>query len=294
MNPMRPWFALLGLVTLCGGCSALPFRFPWQATDIPKRPVSSQLLDQIRLEDPLVGDETASSQGAPAIIELPDSPLKSVGPGTLARCAKRLGLPPEQASLADPSNFGERESRDGWGRSLKSSPQVIVLHETVISGPQTVALFQTHHPEDDQQASYHLLIDRDGSRLRIVPDEKRAYGSGMSAFGDATQRTKPTSVGSINNIALHVSLVSPADGRDDRDGHSGYTEAQYKTLAGQLLLWQAAFGIPMTRVTTHAAVDRSHSRYDPRSFRWDRFDPHYRSASAVCGFSQFDNQQAGL
>ena len=73
------------------------------------------------------------------------------------------------------------------------------------------------------------LVDRDGSRLRIVPDENRAFGSGMSAFGDVTQRTKPTSVGSINNIALHVSLVSPADGRDDRDGHSGYTNAQYKT-----------------------------------------------------------------
>jgi hypothetical protein len=41
-------------------------------------------------------------------------------------------------------------------------------------------------------------------------------------------------------------------------------------------------------------VDRSHSRYDPRSFRWDRFDLHYQEAAARCGWQRFDNQQAGL
>lgn len=290
---MRPWFTFLVLLTLCG-CSSLPFRFPWQSSNLGNQPGFTELFDQENVNAPTVSNKPATNEGLPAIIELVASDLRPVGKKALASCAKRLAFPPEHVTLADPSNFGERETQDGWGRFLNSSPQVIVLHETVISGPQTVELFQTHHPEDDQQASYHLLIDRNGSRLRIVPDEKRAYGSGMSAFGDATQRTKPTSVGSINNIALHVSLVSPADGRDDRESHSGYTEVQYKTLAGQVLLWQAAFGIPMTRVTTHAAVDRSHSRYDPRSFRWDRFDPHYRDAAAACGFSQFDNQQAGL
>jgi hypothetical protein len=293
MRPTRPCITLLILLTL-SGCSSLSFRFPWQSTDSQQPPGITELFEEKDLKTPLVGDKYQAKQRAPAISELADSGLRPVARESLASCAKRLRLPPEQAELADPSNFGDRELQDGWGRPLNSMPQLIVLHETVISGPQTIALFKTYHPEDDQQASYHLLIDRDGRRLRIVPDEKRAYGSGMSAFGDATQRTKPTSVGSVNNIALHVSLVSPVDGRDDRDGHSGYTEAQYKNLAGQVLLWQAAFGIPMTRVTTHAAVDRSHSRYDPRSFRWDRFDPHYRSAAAICGFSQFDNQQAGL
>ncbi len=243
---------------------------------------------------PLVVGKDDASKNLPLIVELVDSGLIPVNKDDLGACSKKLAMPLEQLAPAHPSNFGNRDASDAWGRPLKNSPELIVLHETVISGPQTVAFFQANHPEDEHQASYHLLIDRDGSRLRIVPDEKRAYGAGMSAFGDFTQRTKPTSVGSINNIALHVSLVSPPDGRDDRDGHSGYTDAQYKTLAGQVLLWQASFGIPMTRVTTHAAVDRSHSRYDPRSFRWNRFDMHYRAAVAACGFSQFDNQQAGL
>jgi N-acetyl-anhydromuramyl-L-alanine amidase AmpD len=137
--------------------------------------------------------------------------------------------------------------------------------------------------------SYHLLIDRAGRRLRFVPDGKRAFGAGMSAFGDATVRIKPTSVGSINNVALHLSLETPADGRGDGDAHGGYSQRQYDVTAGQVLLWQGRFGIPMGRVTTHAAVDRSHSRYDPRSFRWDRFDPAYAKAAATCGWRDYAN-----
>lgn len=286
----RTWIVFCGLLTVCG-CTWQPIRFPWQQSDAQDQ---NNLLEQQDGKTPSDGDKSVRSQRVPRIIELADSGLQPLSQKALDRCVNSLAMPAEQLKAADSSNFGEREPRDAWGRRLQSRPKVIVLHETVISGSQTVALFQTHHPDDDQQASYHLLIDRDGSRLRIVPDQKRAFGAGMSAFGDVTQRTKPTSVGSINNIALHVSLVSPEDGRDDRDGHSGYTDAQYKSLAGQVLLWQATFGIPMTRVTTHAAVDRSHSRYDPRSFRWDRFDSHYRTAVAACGFPQFDIQQAGL
>ena len=208
-------------------------------------------------------------------------------------CEQRLGLAAEDVQLAHPTNFGERKVRDSWGRVLQVKPMVIVLHETVISEPQALDLFKTNHPNNDQQVSYHMLIGRDGRRVRIVPDQKRAYGSGMSAFGDITMRDRPGSVGSINNIALHLSLVTPSDGRGDSHGHSGYTNAQYKALAEQVLLWQATFGIPITRLTTHAAVDRSRSRYDPRSFRWDRFEPHYNHAADLCGLNQFNNQQAG-
>lgn len=140
--------------------------------------------------------------------------------------------------------------------------------------------------------SYHILVGRDGRRVRIVPDQNRAYGSGMSTFGDLTLRDRPGSVGPINNIALHISLVTPPDGRGDAHGHSGYTDAQYQTIAEQVLLWQARFGIPITRLTTHAAVDCSRSRYDPRSFRWERFDPHYNHAVELCGLDQYNNMQA--
>ena len=233
------------------------------------------------------------SRDRPPLMRLGKSRVAASSLEVIQACEQRLGLAAEDVQLAHSTNFGQRKTRDSWGRVLQVKPMVIVLHETVISEPQVLDLFKTNHPDDDQQVSYHMLIGRDGRRVRIVPDQKRAYGSGMSAFGDITVRDRPGSVGSINNIALHISLVTPSDGRGDSHGHSGYTNVQYKALAEQVLLWQATFGIPITRLTTHAAVDRSRSRYDPRSFRWDRFEPHYNHAADLCGLNQFNNQQAG-
>ena len=227
---------------------------------------------------------------------LADPRLSPASGASLAACQQRLQaagwLGPEQARPADPSNYGLRRSRDELGRPVPHKPMLIVLHETVLSAADTVALFQTPHPRDEDQVSYHQLIDLQGQRLRLVADGQRAYGAGMSAFGDATVRIKRQSPGSVNDVALHLSLETPADGRGDGDGHSGYTPAQYRTAAAQVLLWQARYAIPFPRLTTHAAVDRSRSRYDPRSFRWDRFMPAYRRAAQLCGFNRFDSQLA--
>ena len=214
-------------------------------------------------------------------------PAAQFSPGELSRCARGLDLKPELAAPADPTNFGERQSRDWRGRPLPHQPSLIVLHETVMDQASTLNLFRTPHPADADQVSYHLVIGTNGERHRVVPDANRAYGAGQSAFGDFTLQAKPSSRGSVNNIALHVSLVTPADGRgaDAGDGHSGYSPAQYRALASQVLLWQHRYGIPMSRVTSHAAIDRSHSRYDPRSFRWDRFDQAYAKAVVSCGAS---------
>lgn len=236
----------------------------------------------------------AATATPPPLLEPVAAGILPEAPAAVARCRRLLGLPRERLALAHGTNYGPRNGRDAWGRRLSAEPQLIVLHETVLGEDDTIALFRTAHPRDQDQASYHLLIGRDGALVRVVPDAKRAYGSGMSAFGDVTQRSKPGQVGSINNIALHISLVSPADGRDDRAAHAGYSDAQYRSLAGQVLLWQGAHGIPLTRVTTHAAVDRSHSRYDPRSFRWDLFDLDYQEAARRCGWQRLDNKQAGL
>lgn len=224
--------------------------------------------------------------------ELAPSPVPRQSERALQGCRQTLAargeLKSERATPADPTNFGERQQRDVYGREVPHAPQLIVLHETVLSEADTLKLFQTPHPRDEDQASYHLLITPSGEPLRLVADEQRAYGTGMSAWGDMSVRIRPGSVGSINNVALHLSLVTPADGRGDSPAHSGYTQAQYRAAAAQVLLWQARWGIPLNRLTTHAAVDRSRSRYDPRHFRWERFDKAWQDAATACGFTAYD------
>jgi len=178
--------------------------------------------------------------------------------------------PPQVTALADPSNYGDRYLTDINGQILRHE-FIAVLHETVGSAQSAINLFRTHHPRDEDQVSYHTLIGRDGTIYYIVPPEKRAYGAGNSIFdgphGPETVRTHPTLPPSVNNFAYHVSLETPGDGANNRHSHSGYTQAQYESLAWLM----AQTIIPDYRITTHQAVDRSGSRMDPRSFDRQRF-----------------------
>ncbi|PSN19196.1 negative regulator of beta-lactamase [filamentous cyanobacterium CCP5] len=188
---------------------------------------------------------------------------------TVAQSAPNY-VPREEIALADPSNYGDRYLTDAYGRPIQND-FVAVLHETVGSARSAINLFQTHHPRDADQVSYHTLIARDGTVIYIVPPEKRAYGAGNSVFngpnGPETVTTNPAFPPSINNFAYHVSLESPADGRGNSRRHSGYTQAQYESLAWLL----ARTDIPDNRITTHQSVDQSGSRMDPRSFDSQRF-----------------------
>ena len=184
--------------------------------------------------------------------------------------AVRTYQPTEWFYLAHPTNFGERYRQDILGNPAVLTP-LIVLHETVGSGWSAVRLFLTPHARDADQVSYHTLIMRNGKIIYLVPPDKRAFGAGNSIFrgrnGWETVRTSRTLSPSVNNFAYHISLETPPDGRHNGPRHSGYTNAQYYSLA-----WLVAkTGLPRHRITTHQAVDRSGSRQDPRSFNWMSF-----------------------
>jgi hypothetical protein len=178
--------------------------------------------------------------------------------------------PREQVSLAHPSNYDRRLSQDAYGNPVNNE-FIAVLHETVGSAMSALNLFQVNHPEDNDQVSYHSLITEDGTVIYVVPPEQRAFGAGNSVFrsarGEETVVTNLEFPGSVNNFAYHISLETPPDGRDNNSPtHSGYTDAQYKSLAWLL----SRTSIPNDRITTHEAVDRSGSRMDPRSFEPER------------------------
>ena len=179
--------------------------------------------------------------------------------------------PRERVALAHPTNFGERYLRDLNGRTAYREP-IIVLHETVSSGESAIRFFQTPHPKDEDQASYHALIRLDGSIDYLVPPDKRAYGAGQSVFvhprtgRTETIKTNPSLSPSVNNFAYHISFETPPAGRNG-GLHEDYTAWQYYSLA-----WLVAkTGVPEDRITTHKAVDRSGTRADPRQFDRAKF-----------------------
>jgi len=180
--------------------------------------------------------------------------------------------PRYEIAPVNPSNYGERYSQDVNGLPLNNQA-IIVLHETGDSAASAVNFFKTLNKDDNVQASYHALIQLDGSIVYLVPPDKRAYGAANSVFespnGAETVVTNPNLASSVNNFAYHVSLETPPDGRGNNfiKSHSGYTELQYNSLAWLIAQSQ----VPDYRITTHADVDRSGQKVDPLSFEGDRF-----------------------
>lgn len=211
-------------------------------------------------------------------IQVPLSRFRQVNQTTNAAQpnARQRGLnrsaytPREEIALADPTNYGDRYIKDINGRLANYEP-IIVLHETVGSASSAINYFQTPHPRDEDQVSYHTLIGLDGTVYYLVPPDKRAFGAGNSVFlgpnGEESVQTNPNFPPSVNNFAYHISLETPADGDNNNSSHSGYTNAQYQSLA-----WLVAkTSVPNNRITFHKIVDRSRSRQDPRSFNTQAF-----------------------
>ena len=173
--------------------------------------------------------------------------------------------PRQEFAAADPTNFGDRYAKDIYGKPVNNAP-IVVLHETVGTANSAINTFQTPHPDEDDQVSYHSLIRQNGAVIYIVSPAKRAFGAGNSAYSGAggieSVKTHHIYPSSVNNFAYHISLESPDDGHNSDSTHGGYTEAQYQSLA-----WLVAqTNVPLDRIVTHKIVDRSGTRIDPRSF----------------------------
>ena len=182
----------------------------------------------------------------------------------------------------DPSNYGERVSRDAYGNPLDTTPSLVVLHETVYGIGSAINTFTTHHPHDHDQVSYHLLIGEDGRVVQTLDPSKRAYGAGYSAFKGRWDVTNPSISGSVNNFALHLSLETPLDGEDADLSHSGYSTQQYDALAVVLADWMRRYRIPYDHITTHRHVDLGLARADPRSFSWPALQVRLAALGALC------------
>ena len=182
----------------------------------------------------------------------------------------------------DPSNYGERVSRDAYGNPLDITPSLVVLHETVYGIGSAINTFTTHHPHDDDQVSYHVLIGEDGRVVQTLDPAKRAFGAGYSAFKGRWDVTNPRISGSVNNFALHLSLETPLDGEDADPAHSGYSSLQYDALAVVLADWMRRYRIPFDHITTHRHVDLGLARADPRSFSWPALQVRLAALGVLC------------
>jgi len=96
------------------------------------------------------------------------------------------------------------------------------------------------------QVSYHVEIERDGTLVRYVEDEERAWAVGVATWNGITD---------VNTISLSASFAN----RNDQHLPELLTPVQRDTMRELVAFWRARFP-SIEAITTHAAVARPAGR----------------------------------
>jgi N-acetyl-anhydromuramyl-L-alanine amidase AmpD len=237
------------------------------SSTVVKNPLNSQWMKLHQLY------RSAPKWSVDALIKREDSQIDSM-------LATTPETPLQYRIEAHRSNYGDRLARNTQGKLVKNK-LLIVLHETTSAASGAVNTALTPHARDEDQVSYHAVICQDGTIVYLVDPRKRAYGAGNSVFrwreGFETVQTNKRLKSSVNNFGYHISLETPPDGYNESTKHSGYTSAQYSSIAWLI----AQSGVDKHRITTHFAIDRLGERQDPRSLEMDWLKQHLALQSVI-------------
>lgn len=139
------------------------------------------------------------------------------------------------------------------GSRNKLEPNMVVLHHTAGSGntENEVSYLQSN----SAGVSIHVCIAKDGTRYRMVDDERSAYHVGYSKV----------SLGNANQVSLGIELINKGRKVPPFDD---YPDAQVESCAEQVVEWMAKYNIMV--VTSHEAID-TRGKFDPWRFPWKKF-----------------------
>jgi N-acetyl-anhydromuramyl-L-alanine amidase AmpD len=151
-----------------------------------------------------------------------------------------------------PSHWIRRNSPNQNARTKAVS--AIVLHADAASRLDS-SLDWVMRPES--QVSYHIMIGRNGAVYCTVPPERRAWHAGKSRMEGHDD---------VNAFSIGVCLANRNDGVEE------YPASQYAEAIRVCVALCKHFGIPASRITTHAAVAIPQGRKtDPKGFALPAF-----------------------
>ncbi|MNR86908.1 1,6-anhydro-N-acetylmuramyl-L-alanine amidase AmpD [compost metagenome] len=131
----------------------------------------------------------------------------------------------------------------------------IVLHHTASGGTaQNIGKF---FQNPAAQVSAHYTVGKDGAIVQSVPDSKRSWHAGTSAFKGKND---------VNDFSIGIEIVNLGNGSDP------YTAAQYDALIDLVAYLVQAHGVPMDRITGHKdiALPRGRKNDPSANFDWGR------------------------
>jgi N-acetylmuramoyl-L-alanine amidase len=135
-----------------------------------------------------------------------------------------------------------------------AAPDLVVLHYT---GMDTAGAAIARLTDPSSEVSAHYLIDIDGTIVRLVAEEMRAWHAGVASWGGASD---------INSRSIGVEIVNP--GREL--GFPPFPEPQMFALEALLADILARHGIAPERVVGHACVTPGRKCDPGEKFDWRR------------------------
>lgn len=151
-----------------------------------------------------------------------------------------------------------------WSTDRGNSPILIIVgHGTAGSDSRTYLSRGGDRPDgSDRKVSIHVLIRKDGTIYRYVPDERGANHAG-AATAQITIGGRTYRAGEVNKISLSFELENLQDGKDP------YPDAQLLAMGWQIAEWRRLHGnLPLFR---HAVIDPTRRR-DPVGLTLDQIE----------------------
>lgn len=157
----------------------------------------------------------------------------------LSRDYARFGLTQAQANKIIRNRF---ENRNGYG-----APRFIVNHIQDGTTPGSLNWWATG---PGVQASSTVMANRDGSILRIIPEQHGPWTN-----GDVCNPTaKSAGLRALNGNPNVWCLTLEAEGKPGISAVS-YTEAQLQAILWQYADWMTRYDIPLANVLSHASIN---------------------------------------
>jgi N-acetylmuramoyl-L-alanine amidase len=131
---------------------------------------------------------------------------------------------------------------------------MVVLHYTGMADAQS-AIDRLRDPE--AKVSCHYLVDEDGTILRMVPEDRRAWHSGRSYW---------RGISGVNAISIGIELVNPGH----EHGYRPFPEEQIDALVRLLSAIKDRHGITRGNVVGHSDVAPARKEDPGELFPWSR------------------------
>jgi N-acetylmuramoyl-L-alanine amidase len=140
----------------------------------------------------------------------------------------------------------------------RAPPDMVVLHYT---GMQTADAAIARLRDPDAKVSAHYVVDEDGSILRLVEEERRAWHAGQSWWKGETD---------INAVSIGIEIVNPGH----EFGYRLFPDAQIEAVIDLIAEVRTRWAIDDARILGHSDVAPTRKQDPGELFPWKRLAEH--------------------